>query len=219
MQIVVFGGTFDPVHRAHLKIIEAIQRHISPDRLLVIPCGEPPHRNAPLVNGEHRIEMLRLACKDMEGVVVDDREVRSDELSYSYLTLKSLRMEYPDAVIYMALGWDSLASFTTWKWWQEILEIASILVVQRAKGLQEIPAEIGLSLESLESAMPAAAEANTGAAAHTHKYKGSIVELPFDQVNCSSTEVREILKSGASADAVLALQIQEYIKKFNLYQS
>lgn len=217
MRIVVFGGTFDPVHQGHLKIIEAIEKHLSPDRLLVIPCGKPPHRDMPLVDGKHRLEMLRLACKDKPGVVVDDREVRSDVLSYSYLTLKSLQLEYPDALLYLALGWDSLASFTTWKRWQDILEMACILVVQRQKGLQEIPAEIGLTLESLESAIPSAAEANTSAAAHAHKR--SIVELPFDQVDCSSTEVREILKSGASADAVLTPQIQEYIKKFNLYQS
>lgn len=215
MRIVVFGGTFDPVHQGHLKVIEAIQKHISPDRLLIIPCGQPPHRSSPLADGEHRLEMLRLACNDMHGVVVDDREVRSDALSYSYLTLEALRLEYPDALLYLALGWDSLASFTSWKRWQDILDMSCILVVQRTNEKQEIPAEIGLSLEKLETAMQTAAVANTGAAAH----KRSIVELPFDQVDCSSTKVREILKSGASADSVLKPQIREYIKKYNLYQS
>lgn len=209
MRIVVFGGTFDPVHLGHLEIIKAITKHLSPDRLLIIPCGLPPHRAPPVASGEHRLEMLRLACKDIPSLVVDDREVRSDALSYSYLTLEGLRQEYPGAQLYLALGWDGLASFTTWKRWQNILQMASVLVVQRANDKREVPAEIGLPLESVESAMQTATAVNNG----------QIVELPFDQIGCSSTKVREILKSGASADAVLTPQIQEYIKKFNLYQS
>ncbi len=210
-RIVVFGGTFDPVHQGHLRIIDAIERHISPHRILVIPCGQPPHRAAPIASGEHRSEMLRLACNNRPSLVVDDRELRSDTLSYSYLTLKDVQLEYPDALLYMTLGWDSLASFTRWHRWQDILDMSCLLVVGRSSkedqeyiGLQEVPAEIGLSVEKLEAANQATR---------------CIVELPFDEIDCSSTEVREALRFGASAEHVLKPQVIEYIKKYNLYQS
>lgn len=171
---------------------------------MVLPCGNPPHRAVASATGEQRLEMLRLACRELGKVEVDDREVQSDSPSYTYLTLKALQKENPDALLFITLGWDSLVSFNTWYRWQEILQMACLLVVKRSEGEQKIPDEIYAPMGHVSEIEPAI---------------NTILELPFEEVSFSSTGIRQALAQGNSLEGLIAPQVLNYIVEHKLYES
>jgi nicotinate-nucleotide adenylyltransferase len=210
-RIAIFGGSFDPVHRGHLEIIRAIDKQVRPDRFLLIPCGTPPHRDSLVANSEQRLCMLELACRELREsgikIEIDRREIDREGPSYSYLTLEQLRRENPEALLLLAMGWDSLVGFATWRCWQKILEISCISVVSRAGDKRVIPAEIGVETESL---------------ADTELAAGKIIQLEFDEIALSSTEVRRLLKDRRIEeiplkDAPLSPGVYEYIQQQRIY--
>src|SRR5271168_5578438 len=92
----IFGGTFDPIHYAHLRTAFELQQALRLKEIRFLPAGNPPHRDQPIADAKLRLEMVQLAVADQPGFIVDDREVRKAGPSYSVETLAELRHEYPD---------------------------------------------------------------------------------------------------------------------------
>lgn len=202
--IVVFGGSFDPVHLGHQKIIRTVLDQVRPQRLLVLPCGDPPHRSPLVANSHQRLQMLQLACGQIPHVEIDSRELHRQGPSYSYLTLQELRHETPEAQLFFAMGWDSLASFPSWYRWQDILQIASLLVVDRENNSVDIPPQMG------EEILPwqLGCQGN-----------GKVLKLDFDEVVISSTEVRSRLAQGLATEALLEAEVRRYIEQEHIYSN
>jgi nicotinate-nucleotide adenylyltransferase len=129
--IGLFGGTFTPIHNGHLRLALELRERLHLDRVHIVPSGRPPHRAAPEVPPQRRLEWARLACAGEPGLVVDDREIRRRGPSYTYNTLAELRAEHADAALVLLLGDDAANQLHTWHRWRELFELANLIFVER----------------------------------------------------------------------------------------
>ena len=130
-KIGVLGGTFDPVHNAHLAMARAALEHLKLDKVLFIPTGTTRYRHPALASGEQRTEMLRLALKDQADFSIDTRELEPGATGYTVDTLRKLREELGDAEIHLLLGADQFEKFSSWHRPDEIRRLAKIAVFPR----------------------------------------------------------------------------------------
>ncbi|MDP2751392.1 MAG: nicotinate (nicotinamide) nucleotide adenylyltransferase [Rhodocyclaceae bacterium] len=129
----LFGGTFDPLHTAHLKLAEEAMRQLRLSGILWIPAGCPPHRPPPVASATDRLAMVRLGLADHvyhSDWQVDDSEVMSSEPSYTIHTLERLRLVEKRPLV-LLMGADAFLGLTTWYRWQDILRLAHIAVASR----------------------------------------------------------------------------------------
>jgi len=113
----IFGGAFDPPHRGHVRALEAFLEKADLDRVYVIPSGKAPHK---ALSGEatdsDRLEMAGLAFSSVSPrVVVDDWEIRSDGISFTFRTVERIRKMHPEATLYLFIGTDQFLAFETWR--------------------------------------------------------------------------------------------------------
>ena len=128
----VFGGSFDPPHRAHNALAHQAVEQLRLDALHIIPTGEAWHKSRVLTAASHRLAMARLAFPDLRNVVVDDRETRRRGPSYTVDTLTELAAEQPGVQLFLIIGEDQARSLQSWHRWKAILQLAIICVAARA---------------------------------------------------------------------------------------
>ena len=134
MRIGIFGGSFDPVHKEHVRLAESAVKELSLDRLYVMPAHTPPHkRGKTLSSDEDRSEMCRIAFAHIPGVQVSDYEMKKGGTSYTYLTCRHFAGEYPGAELFWLVGTDMLRDFPTWREPEDILKNAVLAVCARAE--------------------------------------------------------------------------------------
>ena len=126
MAIGILGGTFDPVHNAHMAIARTALDQLGLEKILWIPTGTPRYREPARTSATHRVAMLKLAIEGEPRYVVDERELAPGHSGYTLDTLKSL-----GGKPVLLLGADQYAKFESWHRWQEIIELASIAVFAR----------------------------------------------------------------------------------------
>lgn len=129
--IGIFGGMFDPVHCGHLRAMVELRDHLSLTELRVVPCANPAHRAGAVASAQARVAMLTAALREMSGCVVDDREIRRGGPSYTVDTLLELRREKPDGPLCLLVGHDAFARLDSWHRWQEIFDLAHVVVARR----------------------------------------------------------------------------------------
>ncbi len=126
------GGTFDPVHNAHLAMARAALDELQLDRILWIPTGVPGYRKPPVASAAHRVAMLKLALRGENRFSIDERELAPDASGYTVDTLRSLRRELgEDAQLFLLLGGDQYEAFDRWREPQEVARLASLAVFAR----------------------------------------------------------------------------------------
>lgn len=131
-KIGIMGGTFDPVHNGHLLVAENAYEQLSLDEVRFIPTGRSPHKQGThITDGEHRLRMVELAIADNPAFVADARELRSDALSYSYVTLQKMHENSPNDELYFIMGGDSLRDFKTWYHPELICSCATLVAAIR----------------------------------------------------------------------------------------
>jgi nicotinate-nucleotide adenylyltransferase len=129
--IGILGGTFDPVHNAHLAMAKAAREALKLKRVLFIPTGNPQYRKPALASGRHRVEMLRLALADEPAWQVDPRELQPGASGYTVDTLRDLHAEGMGGDLYLLMGADQYAKLGSWHDPQEILRLAKVAVFAR----------------------------------------------------------------------------------------
>ncbi len=203
-RVGMFGGAFDPPHRAHRALAETALDQLGLDVLHILPTGQAWHKSRVLSPARHRVAMCRLAFGDLPNVVLDEREIRREGPSYTADTLSELRQEYPGAELFLVLGADQLLAFKTWVRWQEVLELATLAVANRALHI------------GAHAPMDQTVETDL-----------SGVGLPFEALrmplkNISATDVRArvgLPAPGASAlDVLVPEAVARYISQHHLYQ-
>ena len=127
----ILGGTFDPVHNAHLAIASTARDRLDLQRVLWIPTGNPGYRKPPVASAADRLAMLELAVKDEPAYDVDERELSASASPYTVDTLTALRAERPRDEFYLLLGADQYASFRAWRRPEEVARLARIAVFTR----------------------------------------------------------------------------------------
>lgn len=146
----VFGGTFDPIHLAHLVLAEQAREQLNLDRVLFIPAAAPPHKIGRSISpAKTRLEMVELAVAGHPQFAVSDIEIKRTGPSYTVDTLRSLCVQYPAAALFLLLGGDSLVDFPTWREPKQILELASLAVVKReGSPIPDLPADWEMDLSN-----------------------------------------------------------------------
>jgi len=129
-KVGIYGGSFNPIHLGHIGIIKYVLNQKKLDKLIVIPVGNPSHREG-LISSRVRMEMAVAACRDIEGVEVSDIEIREMGTSYTYETLMKLKEIYPEAEFYEIIGEDSADYLHEWKEYHKMIEEAKFIVLRR----------------------------------------------------------------------------------------
>lgn len=205
--IGLLGGTFDPIHFGHLRPAIEIKEKLQLQELRFIPSAKPPHRWQPEVDANHRLQMVKLATKGIKGFIVDDREYHRDGPSYSVDTLKSIREESDSKPICLILGLDAFQSFTTWKNWQDILNLCHIIVSARP-GYEMQDAEHDWVDDRLVKEPKQLAK--------THS--GNVYFCDVTQLDISATHIRNQIKFGNSCHYLTPQVVCDYINKHKLYR-
>lgn len=181
MKIGVIGGSFDPIHFGHLWIAEYALESLGLDQIRWIPTAQSPLKPAgPVASDVDRLEMLRLALSALENHVVDEREIRRGDVSYTVDTMAGLRAEFPEAELFLLVGSDSLATIRQWHQPQRLLELATFAVVQRG-GEDAIDFSVLEGLVSPE---------------RLEQLRRHVISMPLIEV--SSTDLRNRVREGRS---------------------
>lgn len=198
MKTVIFGGTFNPFHLGHLKLMNEVQKAVAPDRFILMPVHIPPHKVASeLADDMTRLEMCRLATKGLDGVEVSDYEIKSGGKSYTYLTLEYMHRQYPDDELYFAMGSDMLISFLEWNKSDRIMELATLVCNCRD---EKDRAAVEAARSQIE---------NRG---------GRCIITECEALVCSSTDIRNRIEAGLPIADLVPGSIADYIEKRGLYR-
>ena len=139
-RICLFGGTFDPIHNAHLRIAQEALERCRLDRVLFVPAGNPPHKDsAGLTPYEDRFRMVELACGPYAAFEASRLE-KGAQRSYTIDTVKRVREPLaPDDRLFFLIGADAFDEIETWKGWQELIRLVEFIVVTRPGGEYKLP--------------------------------------------------------------------------------
>lgn len=195
MKIGILGGTFDPVHKAHIEIAKLSYENLGLDKVIFIPNGIPPHKNKSSISKEDKLNMLNLAIKDYPYFSVDTFEIDKEGTSFLYLTLEYLNKKYPSADLYFIAGSDNLKTITTWKNPHIIFKLSNIVFVKRPKY------KLDLKFADLLK----------------EKYNGKISFIDFSGIDISSTTIREKFEKCEEVSEYLSYDVYSYIVKNSLY--
>ena len=127
-KIGIYGGSFNPPHLGHLAASLFFAASLALDKLLIVPAGDPPLKQACLVSGEDRLEL----CRRTFPFPVSGMELRRPGVSYTIDTLRALRGQYPHARLFLLIGEDQREKFHQWKDWREILALAELVTLPRS---------------------------------------------------------------------------------------
>ena len=211
--VALLGGTFDPIHRGHTAPALELADLFGWSRIHLQPCYAPPHRPAPLATDTQRLAMVKLACDDDPRLFADDFELRQQNPTRTVHTLTRLRTLHAKSSLCFMLGMDSFLNFTSWLNWQQIFELAHLVVLPRpGYHLAELPSALREQLAQRRSHNPA--DFASGA--------GRIFIATTRQQDISATELRQQLAercsdSHAPCPDMLAPQVYAYICAHKLY--
>ncbi|GGY61701.1 putative nicotinate-nucleotide adenylyltransferase [Cellvibrio zantedeschiae] len=208
-KIGIFGGTFDPIHIGHLRLALELKQQLNLDEMRLLPCHQPPHRDVPQANSAQRAEMLRIAVKTCPELQLDERELQRDKPSYTYDTLQDFRAELGvDVSLVLCMGEDAFTGLSTWHRWQEIIQLAHIVVIARPGW--NIP-ETGEVRELLNRHQGLPTDLVNSPA-------GAIVLQSPRLLPISATEIREQINREQSAQFLVPDAVWDYIKASKLYR-
>ena len=133
-QIGILGGNFNPVHNAHLLVADQVRQQLGLDEVLLMPEYKPPHVDKKAtIDEKHRLKMLELAIKGIEGLAIETIELKRKGVSYTYDTMKDLIEQNPDVDYYFIIGADMVDYLPKWHKIDELIQMVQFVGVQRPK--------------------------------------------------------------------------------------
>ncbi len=131
MRLAIFGGTFDPIHDAHLAVAHAAAKVCALDRVLFVPASYPPHKHGATAAGyEDRFRMVEIACRS-DRTFEASRIEEGGGSSYSIRTIERLRAQLPGDDLFFLIGADAFAEIRTWRRWKDVVRLVEFIVVSR----------------------------------------------------------------------------------------
>jgi len=204
----VLGGTFDPVHIAHLRLaIEAVEL-CGLDHVRMIPCHIPPHRGPTLADPAQRLRMLQLACKTIPCCDVDDRELQRPGPSFMIDTLQSLHETFPDRAPCLIMGADAFHHLDSWRRWQSLLDYYHIIVAGR-------PGTNPVFNERIETLLKH--HGTDDAVELQSRVHGRIYFITIEPLSISATAIRALRRDGRDIRLLVCDKVYEFIQHHQLY--
>ena len=193
MKIGIFGGTFNPPHNTHVDIVTVAKSQLGLDKVIVVPCGDPPHKTCDM-QGSVRMQLTKLA---FDGIAeISDYELTKEGKSYTVETLHHVAELYPNAELYLIIGYDSLKNFGKWYRPAEIAELSTLAVAPR--GRRKTPKR---TIERIEE-----------------KYGAKVVVLDTQPNTVSSSEIRLRYEFGLDNSEFVPKAVNDYVLSHGLFR-
>lgn len=186
-RIGVYGGTFDPIHVAHLVVASEVRAALGLDRVLLVPAGDPwQKRGCVVAPAEERLAMARLAVEGVDGIEVDDLEIRRATASVTADTLEDLAA--PGRALFLVLGTDAVANMGTWRRLEDTRALCTVVVVERA-GERAVPPGEGWQ----------------------------VAHVTVPRLDVSSSDIRERLAAGRPIDGLVPAAAARHLRERRIY--
>lgn len=187
------GGTFNPIHYAHLLSAEQVYDRLGFDKILFIPSARPPHKDhGDIIDSEHRYQMALLATSDNSHFEVSRIELERMGPSYAIQTVKELQMQYGSGCeLAWIIGADSLIEFKIWKNFDALLDVCHFIATTRPN----------YNLENVPTAL-----------------RNRVQIFPITGVDISATDIRRYVRKGSSIRYLVPEAVRQYIDQHKLYR-
>jgi nicotinate-nucleotide adenylyltransferase len=214
MKTGILGGTFNPIHLAHLRIAEEAQKEFRLDRVLFIPAADPPHKDiADEVSFPHRLAMVERAIRDYPDFQASDLEIHRSGKSFSVDTLEILKREDPAGERFFIIGLDSYRDIASWKDFARLFILCHLVVTTRP----------GVAIENPLEPLPVAIRKDfcydSRACKILHKSGNYVFFISETHLDISSTQVRQRLLEGQSVRQLVPSAVADYIEEHGLYRA
>lgn len=213
-RVLLYGGTFNPVHNGHVSVLWQVQNALQADVVQVVPCHLPPHKQAPTAPNSHRLAMLTLALQELNAAsgcqrfVLNTCELDRQGVSYTLHTLQAARQHWgADARLVWLLGMDSWQQLATWHRWQDLFPLTHFVVVERPGGADwasqqhlHAPAVQPVPLQQLWQS-PA----------------GAVAHVPTTPLAIASSAIRANLQQGLRPVGLVPSAVDAYLHRNGVY--
>jgi nicotinate-nucleotide adenylyltransferase len=201
-RVLLFGGSFDPIHHGHLIIARAAAEKIGCQQVIFIPAARPPHkRNRRLANGEQRLVMCRAAVTGEPLFAVDDWEMQQSGPSYTLETVRHYRSRQPQAELFWLIGMDSLRELHLWYEIGTLVDLCTVVTALRPGDDDPDWRELAAVLSSEQ----------------VDTLRRHVLETP--EIAISATDIRQRVRAGLSIRYLVPPAVDEYIASHGLYRS
>lgn len=192
MNLGIFGGTFNPPHYGHLIVADRVREELNLAKVYFVPSSVSPHKqHLSTLDSTYRMEMVRLAVLGQQQFESSSIEIERGGVSYTVETLEQFKRMYSGASLYLLVGMDNLAEFSTWKSPEQIGALATVVVMTRP----------GFQPHDIPARLP----------------KG-FLHCPVPQIGISSSEIRERVRGGRSIRFLVPKPVESYIYYRKLYR-
>lgn len=195
-KLLIFGGSFNPVHNGHINLALAAQRFTDADKLIVLPTNISPHKTGNVIAPFHRINMCKMAFDKFDKTEVSDLEIKRGGISYTIDSLNEIKKVYRNSEIFLLVGSDMLINLNSWKDANKIFEITKICAACRTYGEHEEVLNYSKFLQ---------------------KMGAKVLIMDFYPFEVSSSEIRSKIKNGISVRGLVPDNIFDYIIENKLY--
>lgn len=201
-RIILFGGSFDPIHNGHIKVVSFAADYLDAEKVIFIPARRSPHKESfPDASDEDRVEMIKAAIKGFDRFEISDFELNRPDPSYTLDTVIHFKRSFsPATEFFLLVGADIIKDLHRWYKVNDLLRQCNLCVMYRA----------GSKLPDFASQ-----DAYFGPEM-VQKLQKNVIETPL--VDISSTDIRSKIASGRPFENLVGEKVSEYIKKNGLYQ-
>tara|TARA_A100001388_G_C28757602_1_gene495862 strand:- start:742 stop:1371 length:630 start_codon:yes stop_codon:yes gene_type:complete len=205
--IGIFGGAFDPVHNGHVSSILELNEKIDFSELKIIPCNIPAQKEKTIASNDERLHMLNLVFDKYDNINIDSFELDKSGISYTVDTLEAITKKNKNGKhLTLIMGLDAFLNLTSWKKYERILELSSILILKRPnyeldrKYLTQFEQEITDDLETFLNST------------------GKIIFFTLSQLDISSSEIKKAIKNNKSYEEYLDKKVTKFINDKSIYK-
>ncbi len=195
-KLLIFGGSFNPVHNGHINLALAAQSFIDADKLIVLPTNISPHKGGNITSSFHRFNMCKMAFGKFDKTEVSDLEIKRGGISYTIDSLNEFRKVYHDSEIFLLVGSDMLINLISWKDANKIFKITKICAACRTYGEHEQVLNYSKFLQ---------------------KMGAKVLIMDFYPFEVSSSEIRRKIKDSVSIRGLVPDDVFNYIIENKLY--
>lgn len=196
-KIGIYGGTFNPIHFGHISIANEFIKKFEIDICEIFPTHISPFKtndNNDFLDSFYRLEMLKLAFRDKTTFHINDFEVKSNQISYTYKTIEHVKELYPNAHLYLLIGSDQAINFHKWMNWDWITEEVALVIAERNQSIQS-----DFEFQKLRPLT-------------------NVLYLGNELIKISSSDIRERIRNNLDCSHLLPDSVLEFIQNNNLYR-